>query len=70
MPGRFELTVADFLLAISQSPSFNSIARRAQIAVETLQKSGFNSVASLVDALLQDNALDYADCHQIALAIL
>ena len=38
--------------------------------METLQNSGFDSVASLVDALLQDDALDYADCRQMAWAIL
>ena len=38
--------------------------------METLRNLEFNSVTSLVDALLQDDALDYADCHQIALTIL
>ena len=38
--------------------------------METLQNLGFDSVASLVDALLQDDALDYADCRQLAMTVL
>ena len=38
--------------------------------METLQNSGVDSVASLIDVLLQDDALDYAICRQMALAVL
>lgn len=40
----FEPTAADFSLATSLSPSPTLTAKRAQIIVETLKDSGFNSV--------------------------
>lgn len=35
-----------------------------------LQKLGFNFVALLINALLQDDALNYANCRQMVLTVL
>ncbi len=63
------LTVFTLPVPFSEAP-INKNANRAEYALETLHKSGFNSIYFLITTLLRSNSLGSEESCQIVLALL
>ena len=63
------LTVFTLQVPSSEAP-INENANRAEHALETLRKSDFDSIYSLITTLLRSNSLGSEESCQIALALL
>ncbi len=60
-----------FILPVPSSEvSINENANRAEHALETLRKSGFDSIYSLITTILRSNSLGSEESCQITLALL